>query len=263
LVADDDELTRRLLQKALDRAGYEVVAVENGQKAIDCLSAKGSPRLALLDWLMPGPSGLEICREIRQHPEYPYIYMILLTSKSSKDDVVKGLEAGADDYLTKPFDMEELMARLRSGERVLQLEDKLNHDARHDALTQLPNRAFFLERLTLCVSWGILHPDHKFAVLSIDIDRFKIVTDSLGIAAGDWLLTQIAARLFGAVRRDDAVLPWGKRAEEKANWAEAAFLQARFCDEAQGYYFSRPVPVQQFAELLKSGILKPAVVIHA
>jgi predicted signal transduction protein with EAL and GGDEF domain len=206
LIAEDEPITRRLLQKTLEQAGYEVVAVENGRMAIECLSGKLGPRLALLDWLMPGPNGLEVCREIRRHSEFPYIYMILLTSKTSKEDVVKGLESGADDYLTKPVDLEELMARLRSGERVLKLEDKLTYDALHDPLTRLPNRTFFLERLTLCVSWGMLHPEYKFAVLSVDMDRFKVVNDSLGISAGDLLLVQIAERLLGSIRRDDALL---------------------------------------------------------
>src|SRR5580692_204683 len=206
LNADDDLSTRRLLQKTLERAGYDVVAVENGHKALEVLSSQIGPRLALLDWQMPGLNGLEVCREIRRHSEYPYIYIILLTAKSSKIDVVAGLEAGADDYITKPCDAEELKARLRSGERILKLEDKLTYDALHDPLTQLPNRSFFLERLTLCVSWGMLHPDYKFAVLSIDMDRFKVVNDSLGITAGDWLLVQIAERLLGSIRRDDAIL---------------------------------------------------------
>ena len=216
LIADDDSITRRLLQKTLERAGYDVVAVENGHKALEVLSSQNGPRLALLDWLMPGLNGLEVCREIRRHSEYPYVYMILLTAKSSKVDVVAGLEAGADDYLTKPCDAEELKARLRSGERILKLEDKLTHDALHDPLTQLPNRSFFLERLTLCVSWGMLHPDYKFAVLSVDMDRFKIVNDSLGISAGDWLLVQIADRLLGSIRRDDAML---RSAEGRDGWA--------------------------------------------
>src|SRR5580698_10282040 len=206
LVADDDALTRRLLEKTLEQAGYEVVVAENGRKALECLSSTEGPRLALLDWLMPGLNGVEVCREIRRRTEYPYTYIILLTSKASKVDVVTGLEAGADDYITKPCDAEELKARLRSGERILKLEDKLTYDALHDPLTQLPNRSFFLERLTLCVSWGMLHPDYKFAVLSIDMDRFKVVNDSLGISAGDWLLVQIAGRLLSSIRREDALV---------------------------------------------------------
>jgi predicted signal transduction protein with EAL and GGDEF domain len=206
LIADDDALTRRLLQATLEQAGYKVVAVENGHVALEYLSSKVGPRLALLDWLMPGLNGLEVCREIRRHSEYPYIYMILLTARTSKVDVVRGLEAGADDYLTKPFDLEELKARLRCGERILKLEDKVTYDALHDPLTRLPNRAFFLERLTLCVGWGMLHPEYKFAVLSVDMDRFKVVNDSLGISAGDWLLVQIAERLLGSIRQDDALL---------------------------------------------------------
>jgi predicted signal transduction protein with EAL and GGDEF domain len=206
LVADDDLLTRRALQKILERAGYEVIATENGRTALECLSSKTGPRLALLDWLMPELDGLEVCREIRRHSEFPYIYVILLSSRDAKADVVSGFEAGADDYLTKPCDPDELKARLRAGNRILKLEDKLTHDALHDPLTQLPNRAFFLERLALCVSWGMQHPDYKFAVLSVDMDRFRIVNDSMGNAAGDWLLVQIAARLQGSIRREDAML---------------------------------------------------------
>jgi predicted signal transduction protein with EAL and GGDEF domain len=206
LIADDDAVTRRLLEKTLEHTGYEVVVVEDGSKALECLSHTDGPRLALLDWLMPGLNGVEVCREMRRHSERPYTYIILLTARTSKEDVVTGLEAGADDYITKPCDAEELKARLRAGERILKLEDKLTYDALHDPLTHLPNRSFFLERLTLCVSWGMLHPEYKFAVLSVDMDRFKVVNDSLGISAGDWLLVQIAERLLGSTRRDDAIL---------------------------------------------------------
>jgi diguanylate cyclase (GGDEF)-like protein len=226
LVAEDDEITLRLLQKTLEEAGYEVIAVSDGHEALDCLSSKVGPRLALLDWLMPGLNGLEVCREIRRHSEYPYIYMILLTARTSKQDVVKGLEAGADDYLTKPFDVEELKARLRCGERILKLEDQVTFDALHDPLTLLPNRAFFLERLSLCVSWGMLHSEYKFAVLSVDMDRFKIVNDSLGNAAGDRLLVQIAERLLGSIRRSDAMLRPAE-AERTAGQLETGGLLAR------------------------------------
>jgi predicted signal transduction protein with EAL and GGDEF domain len=226
LVADDDEVTLSLLKKTLEEAGYQVTAVSDGHQALDCLSSKVGPRLALLDWLMPGLNGLEVCREIRRHSEYPYVYMILLTARTSKQDVVKGLQAGADDYLTKPFHMEELKARLRCGERILNLEDKVTFDALHDPLTLLPNRAFFLERLTLCVSWGMQHPEYKFAVLSVDMDRFKIVNDSLGNAAGDWLLVQIADRLLGSIRRDDVILRSAETGE-MAGQLEAGGVLAR------------------------------------
>jgi predicted signal transduction protein with EAL and GGDEF domain len=206
LIADDDPLTRRLLQNTLERSGFEVLAVDNGRLALQWLSRKDGPRLALLDWIMPELDGLSVCREVRRHSEHPYVYMILLTTRKTKDDILSGFEAGADDYIIKPCDAEELKARLRAGERILMLEDKLSHDALHDPLTQLPNRAFFLERLALCVSWGLQHPDYNFAVLSVDMDRFKVVNDSVGNAAGDSLLVQIADRLLGSIRRDDSLI---------------------------------------------------------
>ena len=205
LIADDDAFSRRLVQKTLESAGYEVLAVENGRSAAECLSSADSPRLALLDWVMPELDGLSVCREIRSRPNHPYIYMILLTSKESKEDMVTGFEAGADDYLTKPCDHEELKARLRTGQRLLQLQDKLIHEVRHDSLTHLPNRAFFLDLLARCVKRAKRHPDYKFAVLFVDIDCFKIVNDSLGHLAGDQLIVQVAERLVSSVRREDLV----------------------------------------------------------
>ncbi len=205
LVAEDDTSVRHLLKKTLLRAGYDVLEVKDGRAALECLSSADGPRLALLDWLMPELNGLEICREIRKISKHPYTYIILLTSKGSKEDVVTGLEAGADDYLTKPCNPQELKARLRAGERILKLEDTLIHDALHDPLTQLPNRSFFLDRLSLCVGRGKRRAEYRFAVLFVDIDRFKVVNDSLGNAAGDWLIMQIAERLGGSIRREDAL----------------------------------------------------------
>jgi two-component system, cell cycle response regulator len=205
VIAEDDALSRRLTQRTLERAGYEVIAVENGCLAAECLSSAGGPRLALLDWEMPGLDGPGVCRTIRLREDQPYTYIILLTAKESKDDLVAGLEAGADDYLTKPCHFEELKARLRTGQRILELQDRLFYDARHDSLTQLPNRAYFLNRLIRCVNRSKEDRDYRFAVLFVDLDRFKAVNDSLGHSAGDELLTQVAERLLRSIRRNDPV----------------------------------------------------------
>lgn len=205
LVAEDDANVRHLLKRTLLRAGYEVLEANNGRAALECLLSADGPRLALLDWLMPELDGISVCREIRSCTKHPYVYIIFLTAKGSKEDVLSGLAAGADDYLIKPCSARELKARLRAGERILKLEDTLIHDSLHDPLTQLPNRPFFLDRLSLSVGRGKRDADYKFAVLFVDIDNFKVVNDSLGNAAGDWLLTQIAERLGGSIRREDTL----------------------------------------------------------
>lgn len=205
LVAEDDVYVRHLLKKTLLRAGYDVLEATDGRAALECLLSADGPRLALLDRAMPELDGLSVCREIRSCTNHPYVYIIFLTSKGSKEDVLSVLAAGADDCLTKPCNPRELKARLRAGERILKLEDTLIHDALHDRLTQLPNRPFFLDRLSLSVVRGKRHPDYKFAVLFVDIDNFKVVNDSLGNAAGDRLLTQVAERLGRSIRREDTI----------------------------------------------------------
>jgi sigma-B regulation protein RsbU (phosphoserine phosphatase) len=125
LIADDDVIPRWLLYTALVQAGHEVVVAHDGAEAWHLLQQAEAPRLAILDWLMPGLDGVEVCRKVRQWDHAPYAYLILLTSKDQQEDIVTGLEAGADDYLIKPFDPQELEARLRTGQRILDLQTAL------------------------------------------------------------------------------------------------------------------------------------------
>lgn len=215
LVADDDAVSRRLLETTLERAGFEVVVAADGTAAASILAAEDGPRLALLDWMMPGMDGPSVCREVRVHRENPYVYMLLLTSKETKDDVIAGLASGADDYLTKPFHPEELKARLRTGQRILELEDKLveareemRFKATHDPLTQLWNHGLILEFLDRELNRA-RREGNSLAVLLCDLDHFKKVNDTYGHLVGDEMLRETARRLLAAVRPYDAVGRYG------------------------------------------------------
>jgi len=215
LIADDELMSLRLLQKTLERAGYEVTAVENGRLAAEQLCPAEGPRLALLDWVMPELDGPGVCREVRKRKEQSYIYMVLLTSKESKGDVVAGLESGADDYLTKPFDPEELKARLRTGLRILNLEDRLveareqmRFQATHDGLTTLWNRGVIVDLLRRELERS--RREHvSTAILMCDLDHFKSVNDTSGHLAGDDVLRETAKRLLSSVRSYDFVGRYG------------------------------------------------------
>jgi two-component system, cell cycle response regulator len=125
LLAEDSSVIRVLLQQVLKKWGYEIVLAEDGEQAWRVLERTDSPRIALLDWMMPGPDGLEVCQRVRKAAREPRVYVILLTGKDQQEDVLRGLAAGADDYLRKPFDNAELEARLRTGRRIVELEDEL------------------------------------------------------------------------------------------------------------------------------------------
>lgn len=215
LIADDELMSRKLLQRTLERAGYEVTAVENGRVAADQLCPANGPRLALLDWVMPELDGLGVCREVRKRKEQSYVYMILLTSKESKEDVVAGLESGADDYLTKPFDPEELKARLRTGLRILNLEDRLveareqmRFQATHDGLTALWNRGMIIDLLGRELARSV-REHFSTAILMCDLDHFKNVNDTYGHLVGDDVLRETAKRLLASVRSYDFVGRYG------------------------------------------------------
>jgi DNA-binding response OmpR family regulator len=125
LIAEDDTVSRRLLEATLIRWGYEVVVASDGVEAWEALQSDGAPSLAILDWMMPGLDGLEVCRRIRKMPSSTPPYLILLTAKGGREDLVTGLEAGANDYVTKPFNREELRARVQVGVRMVELQQHL------------------------------------------------------------------------------------------------------------------------------------------
>ena len=218
LVADDERLSRRLLEKTLERAGYEVMAVENGRLAVEQLNQPDGPRLALLDWVMPELDGPGVCRAVRRQQEQreqSYVYIVLLTSKESKEDIVTGLESGADDYLTKPFDVDELKARLRTGERILHLEGRLvearemmRFKATHDALTSIWNRGVIVDLLGRELARSQRESGCTIVLLG-DVDHFKSVNDTHGHLVGDEVLKEIARRLLLSIRSYDFVGRYG------------------------------------------------------
>jgi len=231
LVAEDNPAVQILLRSLLTKWNYEVVLARNGGEAWDLLQKDAGIRLAILDWMMPGLDGIEVCRRVRAQPGNRYVYVILLSARAEQEDIVEALEAGADDYITKPFHAGELRARIRSAVRVVQLEENLAHQAHYDALTGLPNRVLLADRLEQA-----LRRAHRQAELVgffyIDLDRFKVVNDSLGHAAGDALLQALAVRLQTCVRECDTLARVGGDefalvASGLQNPAEASAIAAR------------------------------------
>lgn len=215
LIADDEPVSLRLLERTLVRAGFEVTAVRNGRAAAEELCHPEGPRLALLDWMMPELDGPGVCCEVRKQRGASHVHLVLLTSKNSKQDIVIGLESGADDYLIKPFDPEELKARLHTGLRILQLEDSLLkareemlYRATHDSLTTLLNRGAIIESLSGELTRARGEGRTIVAVLA-DLDHFKQINDTQGHPAGDFVLREVAQRLMGAVDSCDLVGRYG------------------------------------------------------
>lgn len=215
LIAEDDPVSRRLLEAFLRKWGYAVVAVAKGDDAWALLEAEEPPRLAILDWMMPEIEGVEICRRVREKIGRPYTYMILLTARGHKQSLLTGLKAGADDYLSKPFDAEELRARLQVGERILKVQDELiaardalHFQATHDVLTGVTSRGAAFEFLARELARA--HRENKLVgIVLADVDHFKAINDKYGHMAGDLVLQEIARRMTKCTRPYDCVGRYG------------------------------------------------------
>lgn len=210
LIADDQPLDRSVLRLSLEKWDYEVVEAADGKEAYDILISEDAPTLAIVDWMMPGMTGPEICQNLRKANLPRYTYTLLLTSKDDKDDLVEGLQSGADDYIVKPVDMHELQVRLRAGRRIVELQEELiatreelRIQATRDFLTGLWNRGVISEKLDEEVHRASRRGD-SLSVIMCDIDKFKGVNDTHGHTVGDEVIVEIADRIEKALRTYDA-----------------------------------------------------------
>jgi two-component system, cell cycle response regulator len=205
LIADDDPVTRKLLERTLTKKGYQVTVMDDGRKAFEHFQKEFFP-LVVSDWMMPGMDGLEICKAIRGVETEGYVFIILLTSRDNRQDIVRGLEAGADDYLTKPFNPAELVARINTGVRILELErslKKANDEIRTlsitDQLTGCYNRLYMAERMDPEIKRAKRYR-HWLSVIMCDLDHFKQVNDSHGHQVGDAVLKGFADIIKNSIR---------------------------------------------------------------
>lgn len=208
LIADDDPVSRRLLEAFLRKWRYDVVVTCDGREAWEAIQKPEAPNLVISDWMMPGMDGLELCHKIREMERPDYIYFIILTSKGSKEDVVKGLEAGADDFLIKPFHQEELKYRVQIGERIIELEHRILELASTDSLTGVLNRRAFMERMEAEINRSI-RENAPLTLILTDIDYFKSINDRFGHQAGDLVLQRFTEQLSKSSRPYDFVGRYG------------------------------------------------------
>ncbi len=220
LIAEDDVISGRALEKNIRGWGYDAVLTTNGKDAWQALNPevkdlkkpdKDPIRIAVLDWEMPYINGINLCKKIRTTPldkKDSYLYIILLTGRDNQDDIIQGLSAGADDYITKPYNFSELKVRLNNGERIIQLENNRIQIADTDDLTQLCNRDRIREILTEETE-RCLRENTPIGVIWADIDNFKQVNDNFGHITGDLVLIEVAKRLKKSLRKYDKIGRYG------------------------------------------------------
>jgi len=216
LIAEDDVTSRNMLAATLKKSGHEVVETANGLDAWAALQKPDAPKIAIFDWMMPEMDGLELCRTIREGSAMGYIFIILLTVRSTREDIVKGLEAGADDFLIKPPDPAELSARIKNGMRILKLEKELTKanealriSSLTDPLTGIYNRGYLTEHLPHDIKRARRYR-HPLSLILCDIDYFKKVNDTFGHLTGDRVLVEFVQRIAGSIRENvDWIVRYG------------------------------------------------------
>lgn len=238
LIAEDELVSRRRLQAQLTKWGYQVVVAKDGLEAWDALQGPDGPSLAIIDWVMPGLDGVELCRRVRAQAREPYVYVVLLTERGRREDLIEGLGAGADDYVTKPVDMQELEVRVRSGVRIVNLHSELLSSreamwfqASHDALTGAWNRHAAADALLREVARSEREAA-AFSVAIADLDHFKQVNDSYGHLTGDHVLKESVRRMNLALRPYDVLARYG---------GEEFLLILPGCDAVEGHAIAERV----------------------
>jgi diguanylate cyclase (GGDEF)-like protein len=215
LIVEDDPVSLHLLDTLLRGWGYETVLAHGGKEAWEILRAPDAPALVLLDWMMSDMDGIEICRNVRSLQQELRPYIILLTAKEAKKDLVIGINAGADDYMTKPFEPDELRVRVHAGERIVEMEmdmltarETLSYLATHDDMTGLLNRVFGREILQREFARSA-RTGRPISIVLVDLDNFKVINDLYGRAAGDRVLVQAAKRMSSKMRPYEGLVRYG------------------------------------------------------
>jgi diguanylate cyclase (GGDEF)-like protein len=229
LIAEDDPVSSKVLEATLTRWGHEVVITRNGVEAWDVLHSADSPMFAILDWMMPGMDGVEICRKVRQEITDSPPYLILLTAMQRKEDLIEGLDAGADDYLTKPFNRQELRVRVKAGARIVELQNSLHERVKEleEAIVQKEHAEEALRNLTLTDHMTGLYNYRGFFTLAehhakiarrskkdslllyADMDGLKEINDTLGHAMGSMAIVKVAEILRQTFRDCDVIARLG------------------------------------------------------
>lgn len=228
LLVEDDRSTQLLYKDLLEKSGHSVTTANNGREALDIVKAT-PPQLIISDWLMPEMDGIELCRELRNNPEWNNIFVFIITAQESTEKLIEAFEAGVNDCLSKPINPKVLAARLGSAQRIIQMHEAHEEDrwqlrqfadelalsnkrlqelAVTDTLTGLPNRRYAVERMEQ--EWAVAtRGDRAICCMMVDVDHFKSVNDTYGHQFGDEALKLVAASLRHAARKQDVVCRWG------------------------------------------------------